>query len=150
MLALEWVRDNIAAFGGDPGNVTLFGQSGGGAKIATLMAMPAAAGLFHRAATMSGQQVTASGPLNATARARTLLAALDLPPARVHDCARCLPSACSRQCRPPTRSSAAAACTSARCWTSAHCAATRSIPDAPPLSARLPMIIGNTRGETRT
>jgi para-nitrobenzyl esterase len=55
ILALEWVRDNIAAFGGDPGRVTVFGQSGGGAKIATLMATPAAAGLFHRAATMSGQ-----------------------------------------------------------------------------------------------
>ena len=70
MLALQWVRDNIAEFGGDPGKVMVFGQSGGGAKIATLMAMPAAAGLFHRAATMSGQQVTASGPGNATARGR--------------------------------------------------------------------------------
>jgi para-nitrobenzyl esterase len=48
VLALQWVRDNIAAFGGDPGKVMLFGQSGGGAKIATLMAMPAARGLFHR------------------------------------------------------------------------------------------------------
>ena len=46
VLALRWVRDNIAAFGGDPGCVTLFGQSGGGAKIATLMAMPAAAACF--------------------------------------------------------------------------------------------------------
>ena len=76
VLALKWVRDNIAAFGGDPGRVTVFGQSGGGAKIATMMAMPAATGLFHRAATMSGQQVTASGPLNATARARAFLAKL--------------------------------------------------------------------------
>ena len=48
VLALQWVRDNIAEFGGDPGNVTIFGQSGGGAKCATLMAMPARAGLFHR------------------------------------------------------------------------------------------------------
>ncbi len=127
VLALEWVRDNIAAFGGDPGNVTLFGQSGGGAKIATLMAMPAAAGLFHRAVTMSGQQVTASGPLNATARTRALLARAAACRRRAcRTCARCLPSACSRRCRPPTRSSAAAACTSARCWTSAPCAAIRS------------------------
>ncbi len=74
--ALRWVRDNIAAFGGDPARVMVFGQSGGGAKIATMMAMPAAAGLFHRAATMSGQQVTASGPLNATARTRAFLAKL--------------------------------------------------------------------------
>jgi para-nitrobenzyl esterase len=74
--ALEWVQRNIAAFGGDPGNVTLFGQSGGGAKIATLMAMPAAVGLFHKAITMSGQQVTASGPLNAKRRAEAFLARL--------------------------------------------------------------------------
>ena len=49
VLALEWVRDNIAAFGGDPGNVTIFGQSGGAGKVSALMAMPAAKGLFHRA-----------------------------------------------------------------------------------------------------
>src|SRR3546814_12976732 len=74
--ALQWVRRNIAAFGGDPGNVTVFGQSGGGAKIATLMAMPAAKDLFHKAITMSGQQVTASGPLNATKRAAAFLGKL--------------------------------------------------------------------------
>ncbi|MGV3731171.1 MAG: carboxylesterase/lipase family protein [Sphingopyxis sp.] len=81
--ALQWVQRNIAAFGGDPGNVTVFGQSGGGAKIATLMAMPAAKGLFHKAITMSGQQVTASGPLNATKRAEAFLDALgkDVDPA---------------------------------------------------------------------
>lgn len=71
--ALQWVRRNIAAFGGDPGNVTVFGQSGGGAKIATLMAMPEANGLFHKAITMSGQQVTASGPLHARQRAQAFL-----------------------------------------------------------------------------
>jgi para-nitrobenzyl esterase len=52
--ALEWVRDNIANFGGDPGNVTVFGESGGGGKVSTLMAMPAAKGLFHRAIAQSG------------------------------------------------------------------------------------------------
>ncbi len=73
IVALRWVQRNIAAFGGDPGNITVFGQSGGGAKIATLMAMPEAKGLFHKAITMSGQQVTASGPMNATKRARAFL-----------------------------------------------------------------------------
>ncbi|MEG0819806.1 MAG: carboxylesterase family protein, partial [Brevundimonas sp.] len=85
ILALRWVRDNIAAFGGDPDRVMVFGQSGGGAKIATLMAMPAARGLFHRAATMSGQQVTASGPVNATTRATAWLNALNLTPDRAHE-----------------------------------------------------------------
>lgn len=54
VLALEWVRDNIANFGGDPGNVTVFGQSGGGGKVCTLTTMPSAEGLFHRAIVQSG------------------------------------------------------------------------------------------------
>ena len=52
--ALEWVKANIAAFGGDASNVTIFGQSGGGAKVNTLMAMPSAKGLFHKAINQSG------------------------------------------------------------------------------------------------
>jgi para-nitrobenzyl esterase len=76
--ALGWVRDHVAEFGGDPGRVMVFGQSGGGAKIATLMAMPAAKGLLHAAATMSGQQVTASGPAHAWARTQALMGKLGL------------------------------------------------------------------------
>ena len=59
VMALEWVRDNIAAFGGDAGNVTIFGQSGGGMKVSTLMAMPAAKGLFHRVIVQSGPSLRA-------------------------------------------------------------------------------------------
>ena len=55
--ALEWVRDNIARFGGDPGNVTIFGESGGGGKVCTLLAMPSARGLFHRAIVQSGAAI---------------------------------------------------------------------------------------------
>ena len=66
--ALGWIKDNIAAFGGNPGNVTVFGQSGGGSKVTTLMAMPSAKGLFHRAIAMSGAQVR--GPSEAPPRAR--------------------------------------------------------------------------------
>ncbi len=76
ILALRWMRDNISSFGGDPARVMLFGQSGGGAKIATLMGTPAASGLFRAVATMSGQQVTVAGPVNATRRARAYMAAL--------------------------------------------------------------------------
>lgn len=57
--ALEWVRANIAAFGGDPDNVTIFGESGGGAKVSYLLAMPRATGLFHRAIIQSGPGVRA-------------------------------------------------------------------------------------------
>ncbi|TPE60600.1 carboxylesterase/lipase family protein [Sandaracinobacter neustonicus] len=81
ILALRWVRTNIAAFGGDPANVTLFGQSGGGAKIITLMSMPAARGLFRRGWTMSGQQITAQGPQNAARRAAAFLVKLGGDPA---------------------------------------------------------------------
>ena len=62
VLALEWVRDNIANFGGDPGNVTIFGQSGGGGKTTTLQAMPPAKGLFHRAIVESGSMLRATTP----------------------------------------------------------------------------------------
>jgi para-nitrobenzyl esterase len=57
--ALEWTKANIANFGGDPNNITIFGQSGGGAKVNTLMAMPSAKGLFHKAINQSGSFRTA-------------------------------------------------------------------------------------------
>lgn len=76
--ALEWVRDNIANFGGDPANVTIFGESGGGAKVSTLMAMPAAKGLFHKAAVQSGSMLRAGHADSATAKAREMLANLGL------------------------------------------------------------------------
>ena len=58
--ALEWVRDNISNFGGDPNNVTIMGQSGGGAKVCTLLAMPSAKGLFHKAVALSGSSLKAA------------------------------------------------------------------------------------------
>lgn len=60
--ALEWVRDNIVHFGGDPGNVTIIGQSGGGAKVTTLMNMPSAKGLFHKAVALSGSSLAGTNP----------------------------------------------------------------------------------------
>ena len=57
VLALEWVREHAARFGGDPGNVTIFGQSGGGGKASALLAMPRAKGLFHKAIVQSGASV---------------------------------------------------------------------------------------------
>ena len=178
ILALQWVRDNIARFGGDPHRVMLFGQSGGGAKIATLMAMPAAQPgnrlreefprasttrdrgpqsgphplgkpLFHRAATMSGEQITASGPLHATQRAQAYLEALriaetqaarvtELPTGRLVEALTAVdpvighggiyfgPVLDERSLRRHP-----------------------FYPDAPPQAASVPMMIGNVHDETR-
>ena len=76
--ALQWVRENIAAFGGDAGNVTIFGESGGGAKVSVLMAMPAAHGLFHKAIIQSGPAVQMASRDDASETARQLLAELGL------------------------------------------------------------------------
>jgi para-nitrobenzyl esterase len=73
---LEWVRDNIAQFGGDPGNVMIFGQSGGGLKTSTLLAMPQARGLFHRAAIQSGAMLRSNTRDRATEAAKALMAEL--------------------------------------------------------------------------
>lgn len=81
--ALQWVRENISAFGGDPGNVTIFGQSGGGGKVSTLMGMPAAKGLFHRAIAMSGSNVSGISRERANQGAEAFLASLQLKKTQV-------------------------------------------------------------------
>jgi para-nitrobenzyl esterase len=78
VLALEWVRDNIAGFDGDPSNVTIFGESGGGAKVSTLMAMPAAKGLFHKAIIESGPGLKGVPKAAATKDAKDILAQLKI------------------------------------------------------------------------
>jgi para-nitrobenzyl esterase len=83
--ALQWVRDNIAQFGGDPNNVMIFGQSGGGAKVSTLLAMPAAKGLFHRAAIESGAALRVGTPEDANDFTRSVLKKLGLTPAQARD-----------------------------------------------------------------
>lgn len=148
--ALQWVRAHAAEFGGDAGNVTVFGQSGGGAKIATLMAMPAAQGLFHRAWTMSGQQLTAAGPRAATQRAQLLLQAVQLGSTQLA-ALRTLPLQRlleATRTRDPSRVENtglylgpvldAQVLHRHPFW-----------PDAPPQSATIPMVIGNTHDETR-
>jgi para-nitrobenzyl esterase len=85
VLALEWVRDNIAHFGGDPGNVTIFGESGGGGKVSTLMAMPPAKGLFHKAIVESGSTLRVSSRGDADAAGRQFLAHLNVAPDHIDD-----------------------------------------------------------------
>jgi para-nitrobenzyl esterase len=79
---LQWVRDNIGSFGGNPSNVTIFGQSGGGAKVSTLMAMPAAKGLFHRAIIESGPGLRGVPKDIATDTAKSVMAKLGITDAR--------------------------------------------------------------------
>ena len=148
MLALAWVRDNIGAFGGDPGNVTVFGQSGGGAKLVTLMAMPSAAGLFHKVITMSGQHVTAMGPRHAELRMRALLDHLGLTAERAGELATLptvrLVEALSMD--DPIEKGGI------YFWSVMdHDTLPRHpfVPDAPKEGAHIPMIIGNTHDEAR-
>ena len=144
VLALEWVRDNAAAFGGDAGNVTLFGQSGGGAKIACLMVMPSAKGLFHRAWTMSGQQVTVQGPRGASARAKAVMEHLGVG----LDALRTLPVAKLLEALSAKDPSIAGS----RVYWGPVLDDALPVhpfwPEAPALSRDIPMVMGNTREET--
>jgi para-nitrobenzyl esterase len=145
VLALKWVRDNAAELGGDPQRVMLFGQSGGGAKIATLLAMPTARGLFHRVATMSGQQITASGPRGATQRAEAYLAALKADVTRLRSLDATALVAATRAGDP---SLAGRSLYFGPVLDQVVLPRHPFYPDAPP-AAEIPMIIGNTRDETR-
>jgi para-nitrobenzyl esterase len=88
VLSLEWVRDNIAAFGGDPSRVMIFGQSGGGAKTSTLLATPAAKGLFHRAVVQSGSTLRLAAEADAEKSADQLLKKLGIARSRIADIQR--------------------------------------------------------------
>jgi len=146
ILALEWIGAHIGAFGGDPRRVMVFGQSGGGAKIATLMAMPAAQGLFTAAATMSGQQVVVSGPGHAWVRTQALLAAL-----KIGDVAGllALPLARLVEAMGTTDPIMGGPLYFGPVLDMTNLPRHPFWPDAAPQSLRIPMILGNTRDETR-
>lgn len=149
VLALEWVRDNIAAFGGDPERVLAFGQSGGGAKIATMMAMPKAAGLFQRAASMSGQQVTVSGPLNASLRTEAYLDALGIAPRDAAQVARLPVERLLEGLSAPDPVLPYGSLYFGPVLDMRSLERHPFYPDAAPQCADVPMIIGNTHDETR-
>jgi len=84
VVALRWVRDNAAAFGGDAGNVTIFGQSGGASKVAVLMAMPAAQGLYHKAIVQSASSLLRMAPAEDASRsAQAIMTQLGLDKGKV-------------------------------------------------------------------
>lgn len=147
--ALEWVRANIATFGGDAGNVTIFGESGGGRKVAALMAMPVAKGLFHRAIIESGPGIRVNERDYAADLATALMAELGL-----------LPSALSELQRTPVeRLVAAQIALLAKTPSSGGRGGFRPVlddvtlprhpfdPDGPALSADVPLLIGFNRTE---
>ena len=80
VLSLEWVKENIGRFGGDPGNVTIFGQSGGGGKVNTLLAMPSAKGLFHRGIIQSGSMLRGAMPEASAKLSAQIVAELNVKP----------------------------------------------------------------------
>jgi para-nitrobenzyl esterase len=145
--ALRWVHDNIAVFGGDPGNVTIFGQSGGAAKVSTLMAMPQARGLFHKAIVQSGSHLEGITPDEATRHAATFLAAVEVKPAELQRLAKlptdklvaALAKVMEAPGPKPNYSPVVDGIVLPRGpWQ----------PDGPAVSAGIPMIVGSTRTET--
>jgi para-nitrobenzyl esterase len=147
VLALKWIYDHAEAIGGDPNCVTVFCQSGGGAKIATLMSMPAAKGLFHRAWTMSGQQITASGPRSATLRARAFLNALNV--SSIDQLEKIPADVLVAATKSPDATMVGRSLYFGPVQDSITLPRHPFYPDAPAQSAHIPMIIGNTLDETR-
>ncbi len=145
VLALKWVKENIAEFGGDPSRVLIFGQSGGGAKCAALMATPVAKGLFHRVMTMSGQQIKGASIEIASGRAQTVLAAMGAGGLKGKELVAKLDSLTMEQIQD-----------GARAVSSDWLPVVDNVilprnpfdPDAPALSEMVPMMMGNTHDET--
>ena len=158
--ALEWVRDNIAGFGGDPGRVMIFGQSGGGGKVSTLMAMPSAKGLFHRAVVESGSTLRVGEEEVSRSTAAALLKELGLDKSSVeklHDIPiDVLEAAAVKILRPPRLTGVVnfRSMSERPGWypvmDGSIIAQHPFDPQASPLSASVPMIVGCTLNEFTT
>jgi len=146
ILALQWVRDNVERFGGDPGNVTIFGESGGGVKVSTLMAMAAAKGLFHKAIVENGPGLTLYSREEADLVAMKFLDRLHVPPDRVDDLFNIPMDKFIAGMRSMPFQEALLSW-----WPVVD---GRSLPrhpfnpDAPAMTAKVPMLIGSTAAET--
>jgi para-nitrobenzyl esterase len=145
VLALKWVKENAAEFGADPNRVLIFGQSGGGAKCAALMATPVAHGLFHRVMTMSGQQIKGASIEIASGRTKTVLEKMGAAGPTGKDLEAKLNSLTMEQIQE-----------GARAVSSDWLPVVDNVilfrnpfdPDAPALSEMVPMMLGNTHDET--
>jgi len=138
VLALEWIHDNVAHFGGDPHNVTVWGDSGGGGKICALMAMPAAKGLFHKAIVSSGSALRAGDAERSAASAKALLAKFGLTEKQVDELQKI-----------PAEKLHAAGGGGGGPVVDGHSIPQQTWdPKAPEVSASVPMIIGHCTNET--
>ncbi|MDM7994295.1 MAG: carboxylesterase/lipase family protein [Acidobacteriota bacterium] len=153
VLSLEWVRDNIARFGGDPGNVTIFGESGGGRKVAMLMAMPPAKGLFHKAIVQSGAGLDAPDKSDAVALGRELLKKLGIAE---NDVAALMKTDAKAvfDAQPPGSASASMPGNLIMplsgfvpCVDGVALPRKPFVPDAPAISAQIPLLIGSNKDE---
>jgi para-nitrobenzyl esterase len=137
---LEWVRANIANFGGDPDRVLIFGQSGGGGKVSHLMAMPSAKGLFHRAGVMSGSALRTATPDVTAKLAATALAHLNINKNNL-----------DKLHTVPASALVTAALAAGRNWSptldGAVVPAHPFDPAAPALAARIPLLVGSCLNE---
>jgi para-nitrobenzyl esterase len=152
--SLEWVRDNIGRFGGNPGNVTIFGESGGARKVAMLMAMPAAKGLFHKAIIQSGSGLDAPSRSEAISLGRELLQKLGIAEGD-HEALKRASAQAIFNAQPPPGSSASSPAGQLTvpiggfvpCVDGIALPRKPFIPDAPPISAEIPLLIGSNKDE---
>lgn len=156
---LEWVRDNIARFGGDPNNVTVFGQSGGGGKVGALMAMPAAKGLFHKAIIQSGSMPHANVPEDTSRLAAAFLEELGLsrsqvdklPDVPLERLTAAVGAAMRKVVRPPSAAQDLRGMVRSMGWgptVDGDILPSHPFdPTAPAVSADVPMLIGTNRDE---
>lgn len=156
---LEWIRDNIARFGGDPNNVTIFGQSGGGGKVSALMAMPAAKGLFHKAIVQSGSTIRFGEPEDTARLAAAVLEELGIGKSQIEKLETVpvdiLTAACRRAVRktsvPPKPFASLATAFRGMGWgptVDGDVLPSHPFdPSAPAVSAGVPMLIGTNLNE---
>ncbi len=154
VMSLKWVKDNIEGFGGDPGNVTIFGESGGGRKVAMLMAMDPAKGLFHKAIIQSGSGLDAPSKADAVALGRDLLKNLGIAGGDVEalmnaDAQSIFKAQPSMPPSPPSPTGQLTVPVGGfvPCIDGIALKRKPFIPDAPEISADVPLMIGSNKDE---